>query len=75
MEKNLKPKSFQVGNLVLRKVTFNTTKPTDGKPDPNWEGPYVITSSSRIEVYYLEDMYGRPIHNPRNVSNLRKFYH
>ena len=35
---------FKVGNLVLRKVIGATRDPTQGKLDPNWEGPYRITS-------------------------------
>jgi len=60
---------------VLRKVTLNTTVPTDGKLGPNWEGPYKITSVSGNGAYYLEDMSGRALQNPWNISNLRKFYH
>uniref|UniRef100_A0A2N9GEV7 Uncharacterized protein n=1 Tax=Fagus sylvatica TaxID=28930 RepID=A0A2N9GEV7_FAGSY len=38
--KNIRPRSFQQGDLVLRKVLGNTKNPTDGKLGPNWEGPY-----------------------------------
>lgn len=73
--KNVKSKSFNVGDLVLRKVTLNTTKPTYGKLGPNWEGPYVIISSSGTGAYYLENMDGNAIQNPWNMSNFRKYYH
>ena len=41
--KRVKPRVFQLGDLVLRKVFENTADPTIGKFQPNWEGPYVIT--------------------------------
>jgi len=37
-------KDFKIGDLVLRKVTGTTRGPTLGKLEPNWEGPYKITS-------------------------------
>ena len=47
-ERNLKSRDFHVGHLVLKKVTVNTTNPTDGKLGPNWEGPY--KSSPPLEL-------------------------
>ena len=35
-DKNIKPRSFQIGDLVLRKVVANTRNLTDGKLGPNW---------------------------------------
>jgi hypothetical protein len=40
--KNVRPRSFQQGDLVLRKVFGNTKNPNDGKLGPNWEGPYRV---------------------------------
>ena len=40
--KNVQPRSFQQGDLVLRKVLGNTKNPIDGKLGPNWEGPYWV---------------------------------
>ena len=37
-------RDFQVGDLVLRKVTHATRDPSQGKLGPNWEGLYRITS-------------------------------
>ena len=47
-DKNIRPKSFQVGDLVLRKVVTNTKNPNDGKLGPNWEGLYKVTSFARV---------------------------
>jgi hypothetical protein len=40
--KNVWPRSFQQGDLILRKVLGNTKNPNDGKLGPNWEGPYQV---------------------------------
>ena len=37
-------KDFQVRDLILRKVMGAARDPTQGKLNPNWEGPYRITS-------------------------------
>ena len=36
--KRVKPRTFQPGNLVLRRVFENTVDPNVGKFQPNWEG-------------------------------------
>ena len=43
----MKPRMFQPGDLVLRKVFDNTADPSDGKFQPNWEGPYIVTRASK----------------------------
>ena len=35
----VRPRHFQVGDLVLRKVTMTTRDPSQGKLGPNWESP------------------------------------
>ena len=71
-DKNIRPRSFQVGDLVLRKVVTNTKNPNDGKFGPNWEGPYKVTSLAG--VYRLEDMDGKPVPRPWNICNLKKYF-
>src|ERR1044071_5667149 len=44
--KNIRIRRFQEGDLVLRKAFQNTTKPSDGKLAPKWEGPYLIDSEA-----------------------------
>ena len=62
--KNVKPRTFQIGDLVLRKVMANTRKPNEGKLRPNWEGPYKVLSKAGHGAYRLEDMDGKPIPRP-----------
>jgi hypothetical protein len=54
--KQVKPQSFRVGDLVLRKVTLTTRDSAKGKLAPNWEGPYKVISCQRLGAYYLEDL-------------------
>ncbi|KAL0444467.1 UNVERIFIED_CONTAM: hypothetical protein Slati_2169400 [Sesamum latifolium] len=55
--KRVKAWSFQVGDLVLRRV--DTLKPVE-KLDPTWEGPYKVTGIIDRGAYELEDLEGRP---------------
>ena len=73
-EKNVKPRVFRVGELVLRKVMANTRKPNEVKLGPNWEGPYNVLSQAGHGAYRLEDMNGKPIPRPWNTCNLRKYF-
>uniref|UniRef100_A0A2N9I550 Uncharacterized protein n=1 Tax=Fagus sylvatica TaxID=28930 RepID=A0A2N9I550_FAGSY len=50
--KNVRPRSFQQGDLVLRKVLGNTKNPTDGKLGPNWEGPYRVRFVTGTGAYH-----------------------
>ncbi|KAL0433780.1 UNVERIFIED_CONTAM: hypothetical protein Slati_2712300 [Sesamum latifolium] len=69
--KRVKSRSFQVGDLVLRRV--DALKPI-GKLDPTWEEPYKVTSVIGKEAYELEDPEGRPLPRPCNVHNLKKYF-
>ena len=67
-------RNFKEGDLVLRKVTQNTRKRSDGVLAPNWEGPYLIRVVVRNGAYKLEDMEGYPVDHTWNAYLLRKFY-
>ena len=43
----VKPRRFNIGDLVLEKVSLATKNPAHGKLGPNWEGPYRIINSKR----------------------------
>ena len=73
--KNVRPRSFQQGDLVLKKVLGNTKNLNDGKLRPNWEGPYRIRTVSGVGAYYPEDLKSVPLLRPWNISNLRKYFH
>ena len=71
---NVRHKDFQVGDLVLRKVMGATRDPSQGKLDPNCEGPYRILSWQRKGTYHLETLDGRKLQHPRNTEHLQKYY-
>uniref|UniRef100_A0A2N9I887 Uncharacterized protein n=1 Tax=Fagus sylvatica TaxID=28930 RepID=A0A2N9I887_FAGSY len=74
-DKNIRPRSFQVGDLVLRKVVANTRNPNDGKLGPNWEGPYRVTSFAGVGAYRLTDLDGKSVLRPWNICNLKKYFY
>ena len=43
----VKPRRFNIGDLVLKKVTWATRNPAYGKLGPNWEGPYRVINCKR----------------------------
>ena len=61
---NVKLRPLAPGDLVLRKVLGNTKSPAWGKLEPNWEGPYCITSVVGLGAYYLEDLDERDVLHP-----------
>ncbi|KAL0277993.1 UNVERIFIED_CONTAM: Gag-Pol polyprotein [Sesamum radiatum] len=66
--RRVKSRSFQVGDLVLRRASLKLI----GKLDPTWEGPYKVTSVIGKGAYELEDPEGRPLPRHWNVHNLKK---
>jgi len=63
-----------VGDLVLRKAMGNMKDWNVGKLAPNWEGAYQVTIVVGTGAYYLEDIDERPLPQPWNVYNLKKYY-
>ena len=70
----VKPRRFNIGDLVLKKVSLATKNPAHGKLGPNWEGLYRIIKCKRQGSYYLEALDGRKLEHPWNVEHLRRYY-
>ena len=70
----VKPRRFNIGDLVLKKVTLATRHPAYGKRGPNWEGPYRVINCKRQRSYYLEALDGQRLEHPWNVEHLRRYY-
>ena len=51
--KKVKVRRFNLGDLVLRKVSQATKDSSQGKLGPAWEGPYQVIRHSREGSYYL----------------------
>jgi hypothetical protein len=69
--RNVKDTSFNVGDLVLRRI-----QKTDGmhKLSTPWEGPFIITEVINPSTYCLQWGDGQGVPNPWNVEHLRRFY-
>ena len=72
---NVKLRPLATGDLVLRKVMGAAKDPIWGKLDPNWEGPFRITSVAGIGAYYLEDLDEKAVPHPWNLNNLKRYYY
>lgn len=72
--RNVKPREFVAGDLVLQKAVGSMKDLSAGKLAPNWEGPNQVTAIVGTGAYYLEDMKERPLPQPWNVYNLKKNY-
>ena len=70
----VKPRRFNIGDLVLKWVSLATRNPAHGKLGLNWEGPYRIINFKRQGSYYLEATDGQKLEHPWNVEHLRRYY-
>ena len=59
--KPVRPRVFQPGDLVLRRVFENTADPTAWKFQPNWEGPYVVKRPGESGSYAIDKTDGTPV--------------
>jgi hypothetical protein len=67
-DRNVKETSFNVGDLVLRRI-----QKTDGmhKLSAPWEGPFIVTEVISPSTYRLQWGDGQGVPNPWNVEHLR----
>jgi transposase InsO family protein len=65
------PRSFQVGDLVLRRTGLSQLV---GKLGPNWEGPYKVVSILAGGGYKLETIKGEAVPRIWNAVNLKTFF-
>ena len=72
--KRVKPRVFQPGDLILRKVFENTADPTTGKFQPNWEGPYVVKRPGEPGSYAIDKLDGTPVLRMWNAMHLKRYY-
>ena len=70
----VKPRRFNIGDLILKKVSLATKNLAHRKLGPNWEGPYRIINCKRQGSYYLEALDGRKLEHPWNVEHLSRYY-
>ena len=76
----VKPRMFQPGDLVLRKIFENTADPAAEKFQPNrgggggGGGPYLITRAGESGSNTLDKLDGTPVPRMWNVMHLKRYY-
>ena len=70
----VKPRCFNIGDLILKRVSLATKNPAHGKLGPNWEGPYKVINCKKQGSYYLETLDGRKLEYPWNAEHLKMYY-
>ena len=53
-DQKVKPRSYKLGDLVLKKLLLVRKNQTHGKLGPNWEGPYIVSRIVRPGNYKLQ---------------------
>ena len=73
--KKVRPKSFQVGELVWKTILPLGTKSNKfGKWSPTWEGPYKIFKVIFGNSYMVETLQGERLPRALNGRYLKKYY-
>jgi hypothetical protein len=73
--KMVRPKSFQVGELVGKMILPLKTKDIKfGKWSPIWEGPYKIAKAIVGNSYMMESLQGTWLLRALNGRYLKKYY-
>jgi hypothetical protein len=70
-ERNMRPREFHVGDLVLRRVQANKDR---HKLSPPWEGPFIIHEVLRPGTYKVKHEDGWVVTNAWNIEHLQPFY-
>ena len=73
--KKIRPKYFQVGELVWKIILPPGTKSNKfGKWLPSWEGPYKIVKDIFGNSYIVEALQGERLPRALNGRYLKKYY-
>ena len=72
--RRVKPRSFKLGDLVLKKLLPARKDPTHGKLGPNWEGPYMVSRIVRPGNCEPQTEEGKTLPHSWNAEHLRRLY-
>ncbi|XP_074318230.1 uncharacterized protein LOC141655026 [Silene latifolia] len=72
--KNVKIRTLEVGDLVLRRVFENTKNHKEDKFAYIWEGPYQVESIVKNGAYRLMTMHGQILDKPWNIRHLKRYF-
>ncbi|XP_034202328.1 uncharacterized protein LOC117617156 [Prunus dulcis] len=73
-DSRVRPRSFRIGDWVMRKVSLVTKDTTEGTLGPSWEGPYEVIGILRSGTYRLRGTNGKALGHPWNVEHLKYYY-
>ena len=73
-DQRVKPRSYKLGDLILKKLLSARKDPEHGKLGPNWEGPYVVSRIIRPSNYELQTEEGKTLPHSWNDEHLKRFY-
>ena len=72
-EKKVRPREFEEGELVLRKILPIQTDPR-GKWTPNYEGPFIVKKTFAEGALILTNLDGEELRHPVNSDAVKKYY-
>ncbi|KAK4258273.1 hypothetical protein QN277_007738 [Acacia crassicarpa] len=70
----IRPRSFQKGDLVLRRADIGNKNAVEGKLAAKWEGPYRVKKALEKGGYILETLKTKEIKRTWNVDKLKAYY-
>ncbi|KAM2209238.1 hypothetical protein ACFXTI_025127 [Malus domestica] len=73
-DSRVKPRSFKIGDWVLKKRLLCDRVPSEGTLSPNWDGPYEVIGISRPGSYTLRSSDGKTLGHPWNADHLKYYY-
>ena len=73
MDKKVRPRKFNEGDLVLKKVS-QALKNNRGKWAPNYEGPFIVKNAFYGGALVLANMDDEEFPSPMNVDVVKRYY-
>ncbi|KAM1160321.1 hypothetical protein ACFX19_033942 [Malus domestica] len=73
-DSRVKPRSFKVGDWVLKKILLCDKVSSKGTLNPNWDRPLEVVAISRPGSYKLRNSDGKTIGHPWNADHLKYYY-
>ncbi|KAI9125272.1 hypothetical protein K1719_003888 [Acacia pycnantha] len=70
----VRPRTFDRGDLVLRRADVGNKNAKDGKLATNWDGPYRVKEKLDKGAHILETLARKSIKRTWNVDKLRVYY-
>nr|KYP61736.1 Transposon Ty3-I Gag-Pol polyprotein [Cajanus cajan] len=70
----VKPREFQVGDLVWQVTGEARRDKAQGKLAPNWDGPHRVMHNMQNEAYKLEELTGKAMPRTWNATHLKHYF-